>query len=102
LSGRFVLECGSLLPPLKDAQMRTNQSIARKAQASLRTPMTSPFDPMVAKGQAISPVSRQKLVYEPVGTRRAAYPKQFLRDRLVDHPKYIYKHGEDLPEIRNW
>ena len=28
--------------------------------------------------------------------------KQFLRDKLLDHKNYIYKHGEDLPEIRNW
>jgi xylulose-5-phosphate/fructose-6-phosphate phosphoketolase len=33
---------------------------------------------------------------------RAAYAKQFLRDKLLDHKKYIQKHGEDLPEIRNW
>jgi len=33
---------------------------------------------------------------------RAAYAKQFLRDKLLDHKKYIQKHGEDMPEIRNW
>jgi xylulose-5-phosphate/fructose-6-phosphate phosphoketolase len=33
---------------------------------------------------------------------RAAYTKQFIRDKLIDHKNYIHKHGEDLPEIRNW
>jgi xylulose-5-phosphate/fructose-6-phosphate phosphoketolase len=33
---------------------------------------------------------------------RAAYAKQFLRDKLVDHKAYIEKHGIDMPEIRNW
>ena len=33
---------------------------------------------------------------------RAAYVKQYLRDKLLDHKSYIRKHGEDLPEIRDW
>ena len=33
---------------------------------------------------------------------RAAYAKQVLRDKLIEHKQYIAKHGEDLPEIRNW
>ena len=33
---------------------------------------------------------------------RAAYLKQLMRDSLIAHKRYIDKHGEDLPEIRNW
>jgi len=33
---------------------------------------------------------------------RAAYVKQYLRDKLLDHKACIDKHGEDIPEIRNW
>jgi xylulose-5-phosphate/fructose-6-phosphate phosphoketolase len=33
---------------------------------------------------------------------RAAYVKQFLRDKLLDHKKYIEEYGQDMPEIRNW
>jgi xylulose-5-phosphate/fructose-6-phosphate phosphoketolase len=32
---------------------------------------------------------------------RAAYARQFIRDRLFEHKQYITTYGEDLPEIRN-
>ncbi len=33
---------------------------------------------------------------------RAAYVKQAMRDKLIEHKQYIEEHGEDLPEIRDW
>ena len=33
---------------------------------------------------------------------RAAYVKQAIRDKLLEHKQYIEAHGEDLPAIRNW
>jgi xylulose-5-phosphate/fructose-6-phosphate phosphoketolase len=36
-----------------------------------------------------------------LGTK-GAYLKQVMTDKLVEHKHYIDKHGEDLPEIRNW
>jgi xylulose-5-phosphate/fructose-6-phosphate phosphoketolase len=30
------------------------------------------------------------------------HTKQFMRDRLLDHKAYIYRHGQDMPEIRKW
>jgi xylulose-5-phosphate/fructose-6-phosphate phosphoketolase len=33
---------------------------------------------------------------------KAAYAQQAIRDKLIEHKQYIAKHGEDLPEIRNW
>jgi len=36
-----------------------------------------------------------------MGTK-GAYLKQRMKDKLIEHKHYIDKHGEDLPEIRNW
>jgi len=33
---------------------------------------------------------------------RAAYVKQELRDKLIDHKNWITVHGDDMPEIRDW
>lgn len=32
----------------------------------------------------------------------AAYAKQRIRDKLIEHRQYINTHGEDMPEVRNW
>jgi xylulose-5-phosphate/fructose-6-phosphate phosphoketolase len=32
----------------------------------------------------------------------AAYAKQAMREKRIEHKHYIAKHGEDMPEIRNW
>ena len=33
---------------------------------------------------------------------QAAYAKQAVRDKLIEHKQYIVEYGEDMPEIRNW
>jgi xylulose-5-phosphate/fructose-6-phosphate phosphoketolase len=33
---------------------------------------------------------------------KGSYLKQQLQDKLIEHKQFISKHGEDLPEIRNW
>ena len=33
---------------------------------------------------------------------RAAYAKQALRDKLIDHKHYVCKHGDDMPAISGW
>ncbi|MFN7995834.1 MAG: phosphoketolase family protein [Bryobacteraceae bacterium] len=32
----------------------------------------------------------------------AAHLKQDLRNRLIEHKRYIVRHGDDLPEVKNW
>jgi xylulose-5-phosphate/fructose-6-phosphate phosphoketolase len=36
-----------------------------------------------------------------LGTQ-GAYLKQLMQDKLIEHKLYIARHGQDLPEIRNW
>jgi xylulose-5-phosphate/fructose-6-phosphate phosphoketolase len=63
---------------------------------------TTPFDMTV-----LNDLDRFHLVSDvaervPKLAARAAYLKQTMRDRLVEHGQYIRAHGEDMPEIRNW
>lgn len=63
---------------------------------------TTPFDMAVSND-----IDRFHLVGDVVDrlpqlASRAAYVKQFLRDKLLDHKEYVQKYGEDMPEIRNW
>jgi xylulose-5-phosphate/fructose-6-phosphate phosphoketolase len=64
--------------------------------------ITTPFDMTV-----MNDLDRFHLVMDtidrlPQTGNQGLYLKQQLRDKLVEHKQYIAKHGEDLPEIRNW
>ncbi|GAN54872.1 phosphoketolase family protein [Tanticharoenia sakaeratensis] len=38
----------------------------------------------------------------PKLAERAAYATQAIHDKLVEHRLYVTRHGEDMPEIRDW
>ena len=63
---------------------------------------TTPFDMVV-----LNDLDRFHLVSDvmdrvPKMRARAPHIKQAMRDRLVEHKEYIERHGEDMPEIRDW
>jgi xylulose-5-phosphate/fructose-6-phosphate phosphoketolase len=64
--------------------------------------ITTPFDMTV-----LNDMDRFHLVMDtidrlPQTGNKGIYLKQQLRDKLIEHKQYIARHGQDLPEIRNW
>ncbi len=64
--------------------------------------ITTPFDMTV-----LNDMDRFHLVIDaidrlPQTGDKGAYLKQELQDKLLEHRAYIAKHGQDLPEVRNW
>jgi xylulose-5-phosphate/fructose-6-phosphate phosphoketolase len=63
---------------------------------------TTPFDMTVLNhldrfhlaGDVVNRVPRLQEV--------GAHFQQLVRDKLVEHKQYIYEHGDDMPEIRDW
>jgi xylulose-5-phosphate/fructose-6-phosphate phosphoketolase len=63
---------------------------------------TTPFDILV-----MNDLDRFHLVSDVIDRvpklgSRAAYAKQEIHEKLIEHKAYISKYGEDMPEIRNW
>ncbi len=63
---------------------------------------TTPFDMAVLNDLDRFHLAGDVIDRVPSLGSRAAHTKQHLRDRLLEHKAYIEKHGEDLPEIRDW
>jgi xylulose-5-phosphate/fructose-6-phosphate phosphoketolase len=63
---------------------------------------TTPFDMVVLNDMDRFHLVGDVIDWLPQLGSRAAWFKQELRDKLIDHKSYIHKYGEDMPEIRNW
>jgi xylulose-5-phosphate/fructose-6-phosphate phosphoketolase len=63
---------------------------------------TTPFDMVVMNDLDRFHLAADVIDRVPSLGSRAAYAKQLIRDKLLDHKSYIHKHGEDMPEIRGW
>ena len=63
---------------------------------------TTPFDMLVLNDMDRFQLAADVIERVPKLGYLAAYVKQGLRDKLIEHRTYIAEYGEDLPEIRNW
>ncbi len=63
---------------------------------------TTPFDMVVLNDLDRFHLASDVIDRVPKLSPIAAYAKQAVRDRLVEHREYITKYGQDMPEIREW
>ena len=63
---------------------------------------TTPFDMTVLNDLDRFHLAGDVVDRVPKLRNSAGHFKQYLRNMLLDHKQYIYKHGDDLPEIKNW
>jgi len=63
---------------------------------------TTPFDMVVRNDMDRFHLVADVIDRVPKLGYLAAYAKQAIRDKLIEHKAYITEHGDDLPEIRDW
>jgi len=63
---------------------------------------TTPFDMVVLNRMDRFSLVNDVIDRVPMLAERAAYAKQAIRDKLMDHKAYIGRYGDDMPEIANW
>jgi xylulose-5-phosphate/fructose-6-phosphate phosphoketolase len=64
--------------------------------------ITTPFDMAVMNDMDRFHLVQDAIDRLPQLNGRGDHLKQEMRDKLVDHKEYIYEHGEDMPEVKNW
>jgi xylulose-5-phosphate/fructose-6-phosphate phosphoketolase len=63
---------------------------------------TTPFDMVVRNNLDRFSLANDVFDRVPKLATRAAYAKQAIRDKLLEHKQHIAEYGDDLPEISNW
>jgi xylulose-5-phosphate/fructose-6-phosphate phosphoketolase len=63
---------------------------------------TTPFDMLVRNDMDRFHLVEDVIERVPKLGPVAAYARQAVRDKLIEHKEYIAKYGQDMPEIRNW
>ncbi len=63
---------------------------------------TTPFDMVVLNDLDRFHLAADVIDRLPQLGYTAAYAKQAIRDKLIDHKAYIRRHGEDMPEVARW
>jgi xylulose-5-phosphate/fructose-6-phosphate phosphoketolase len=64
--------------------------------------ITTPFDMTVLNDLDRFHLAGDAIDRLPQLESRAGLARQHLQDKLIQHREYIYAHGEDMPEIRDW
>ena len=81
---------------------RTATTTSTCAATRRKGTTTTPFDMCV-----LNDLDRFHLVGDVIDRvpklgARAAYAKQAIRDKLIEHKQYIARYGDDMPEIAGW
>jgi xylulose-5-phosphate/fructose-6-phosphate phosphoketolase len=63
---------------------------------------TTPFDMCVLNDLDRFHLAQDVIDRVPQLGARAAYAKQALRDKLIEHQQYVAEHGDDMPEVSSW
>jgi xylulose-5-phosphate/fructose-6-phosphate phosphoketolase len=63
---------------------------------------TTPFDMVVRNNLDRFHLASDVIDRVPKLGYMAAYAKQAMRDKLIEHNQYITRHGDDMPEVKNW
>jgi xylulose-5-phosphate/fructose-6-phosphate phosphoketolase len=63
---------------------------------------TTPFDMTVLNDLDRYHLAGDVIDRVPRVRETGAHFKQYLRDQLIRHKRYVVEHGDDMPEVRDW